>query len=74
VGAKSGLELGAFLASQYPALPIILVGKEESALPALRHGFWDFLPAPFEQAQVINSVRQVLARTQRMQDPAMGAS
>jgi len=68
IGTQSGLELGDCLASQYPALPLILVGQNDAVLSALRSGFWDFLPLPLEPAQVLKVVEQALARAQRIRD------
>ena len=60
----SGLELVRSLRARRPGLPAIMMtgyATADAALEALRAGATDFLPKPFDDAELLNQVRHALA-------------
>src|SRR5688572_692584 len=52
----SGLELLAMLRRDHPQLPVVLLtahGDERTAVQALKAGAWDYLPKPFDNAEIL---------------------
>jgi DNA-binding NtrC family response regulator len=61
---ESGLELLRALAARRPGLPVVMISgyaTAELGVQALRAGAAGFLPKPFDDAELVNQVRQVLA-------------
>jgi RNA polymerase sigma factor (sigma-70 family) len=62
---KSGLELQREIAETGAAYPIIFItgrGDIRSSVEAMRGGAVDFLPKPFERAELLDAVRRALAK------------
>ena len=52
----SGLELLAMLRRDHPQLPVVLLtahGDERTAVQALKAGAWDYVPKPFDNAEIL---------------------
>ena len=52
----SGFELLAMLRRDHPQLPVVLLtahGDERTAVQALKAGAWDYLPKPFDNAEIL---------------------
>lgn len=70
----SGFDLLDRLASDRPEIPVILItgyATIENALHAFKHGAFDFLPKPFDVAELLGVVRRALrCAEQRWWNPA----
>jgi two-component system response regulator FixJ len=69
----SGLELQAQLATMRVALPVIIVtghGDLPMAVKAMKAGAVDFIEKPFDDAVILQSVREALSRGARMRSEA----
>jgi len=63
-----GLELQRILAERHPELPVIMItGQAEVpiAVQAMKAGALDFIEKPFDQAALVASLRQALARAEQ---------
>jgi len=79
----SGFDLLERVAGEHPTLPVILVtgyATLENALAAFKRGAFDFLPKPFDVAELLGVVRRALAavelgrwRSQSPPEPEEGA-
>ena len=65
---RSGIELLEVLRAEHPATPVVMISgyaTSENALRSLQLGAFDFLPKPFDTAELIGVVRRGLRFTER---------
>lgn len=71
LGTKSGLDLVPELLRLRPTLKIVVItafATVETAVEAMRRGAWDYLPKPFEPAQVAGAAAKVAALRQPLRE------
>jgi DNA-binding response OmpR family regulator len=64
----SGFDLLDRLANERPQVPVVLItgyATIENALHAFQHGAFDFLPKPFDVAELLGTMRRALRASQR---------